>query len=130
MSQAVEMSEIVGGAIWLASAVAVAGYTWQAMTGEYEQFPSLGGGGGGATPPKNVQKSDAAIGLPNLTRGRKAGPFSAAQTTIAGVAASPITAQTVVPGGQGTIATVGGWAINAGKTATHAIGQAVSALLP
>ena len=34
-------AEVIGGGLWAASAVAVAGYTWQALTGTYEQFPSV-----------------------------------------------------------------------------------------
>lgn len=35
---------MVGAGLWAASAIAVAGYTWRSMTGQYETFPTLGGG--------------------------------------------------------------------------------------
>lgn len=38
-------SEIIYGGVWAASAVAVAGYTWNAYTGEYGKFPTMGGSG-------------------------------------------------------------------------------------
>lgn len=46
MSQQFSLAEIFGGAIWLASGVAVAGYTYDAFKGSYTQFPGPGGGSG------------------------------------------------------------------------------------
>jgi hypothetical protein len=42
-------SEIIYGGLWVASAVQVAGYTWQAMSGQYEQFPSVDSSGSGSS---------------------------------------------------------------------------------
>lgn len=126
MSQEVSLVEIGGALVWAASCVAVAGYTWSAMTGEYVQFPSIDGGGGGSAVPPAVQQADTAIGLPKLPHGKKAGPFSAGQTQIAGVAASPITPNTVLPGSQGIINQGASWL----SKGLNAIGNFLPKVLP
>lgn len=40
------MGKIVVGILWLVSAVLTLGYTWQAYTSTYNQFPDSGSGGG------------------------------------------------------------------------------------
>ena len=37
---------VLGTGLWIASAIQVAGFTWKAYTGEYQQFPSTDGSGG------------------------------------------------------------------------------------
>ena len=100
--------------LWLASAVKVAGYTWDSMTGEYSPFPNLTSNGGTAVPvPPAVQRADSAMGVPNLAHGKT---FPA---QVAGVAASPITPDTVLPGSGNVITSVAG-----------SIGRFLKGLLP
>lgn len=61
---------IIGAGLWAASAVKVTGYTWQAMRGEYEQFPTMGGS---AQPQSRVTR--AANSAANTSAAGQTGPF-------------------------------------------------------
>jgi len=103
VSQEFSMGEIIGAGVWTASAISVVGYTWSALTGEYEKFPGINSGPG-VPPPKAAVKSSTAIGLPKLTQGKTG------VATVAGVAASPITPDTVGTGN--IVRKVAGWIVN------------------
>lgn len=48
-----KVGEILGGGIWVASTIKIAGYTWEAYTSTYNPFPGVSGGGG-AVPPSSI----------------------------------------------------------------------------
>ena len=77
------LTEIVVGGLWFASAVKVAGYTWESVSRTWSKLPEPGSKGTVVAPPKAVQKADKALGVPNLDRNKS---FT---LQTAGVAASP-----------------------------------------
>lgn len=79
---------VLGTGLWIASAIRVAGFTWKAYTGQYQQFPSTDGSGG--TGGGNLSNPNTTIGaintLANPTVGINPGKDSkAVQTLIPGL---------------------------------------------
>src|SRR5581483_8001311 len=101
------LSEAIIGGFWLASAVKVAGYTWESVSSTWSNLPTPGGGGTTVAPPKAVTKADKALGVPNLARNKNF-PLQ-----VAGVAASPINPDTT--GTRGIVNTIAGGLVSGGK---------------